>query len=608
MDRLANSHLLAFLALLSLAFLWPIHLAPWPSFVQEYLAGIGLLVAATGVLVFSSQNLRLNKTILIIFTMALLPIVQWAFGLIVDFGGAFVVFIYLMGFGLAIAVGYNWQIRWKSIANRPTAIVNPINSLVTVILICAIISSGLALYQWLDLSYLGALVSNTKQGGGGRVSANLGQANHLGSLVFMGLVAAFYLYHKGSIGRLVLALLAGFLVLALVLCGSRTIWITATLSFIWIVSKRNRVTDIARMLVPMSLCVLWYLLLSLILIPALEYSSNPEQLTSLRPMKLLGRSLIWPQMLDAIRAGEWWGYGWNQTSVAQIAVAHLGDSAVPGSSFSHNLFLDLMLWNGPVLGTVIIGMILYWAWLVASRCHSAGEFYLLWAIGVLAVHSMLEFPFAYAYFLILLGLMVGAVDAMNDATTIRLPYQKWILTPALAGSLYLLVVIGQEYKQLEGGMVDLVRTDLQTDRGIGSGSSDVIFLTHLQDEIRLRNNPPREGMTLLELNQMASVASRSTIPSVLNNYALSLGINHYYSESEKVLKVIFNLYRKFYPNVCHSWKNNLNLYPQLSNVEMIKPLLEYPEYFSKAGWSRFNSLFNEGPCSPNQAPIELAHR
>ena len=313
MNRLTNYCLLSALVLLACSFLMPDHFSPWQSFWQEYLAGIALLVAAIGVLVLSERTRYLHNTTLVVFLVTLIPLAQWALTLIVDFGDAFLIIIYLLAFALAIAVGYNWQQSFYNTDKRSTLIIKPANGLFALILVCAILSSGIALYQWADLSYMGFLIFDTPQQGGGRVFANLAQPNHLGSLLFMGLVASFYFYHGKYIGPVALSMTAGLLVVGLVLCGSRTVWITAIVSLIWILSKRHLVTCVTRLIVPLLMCILWYLLLIVFLIPSLEIFLDPEQLIAIRQAKLLGRSLIWPQMTEAISAGGWWGYGWNQT-------------------------------------------------------------------------------------------------------------------------------------------------------------------------------------------------------------------------------------------------------------------------------------------------------
>jgi hypothetical protein len=599
MNRLTNYCLLSALVLLACTFLMPDHFSPWQSFWQEYLAGIALLVAAIGVLVLSDRTRYLHNTTLVVFLVTLIPLAQWALALIADFGDAFLIIIYLLAFALAIAVGYNWQQASYHTDKRSTLIIKPANSLFTLILVCAILSSGIALYQWADLSYMGFLIFDTPQQGGGRVFANLAQPNHLGSLLFMGLVASFYFYHRKYIGPLALSMTAGLLVVGLVLCGSRTVWITAIVSLIWILSKRHLVKGVVRLIVPLLMCILWYLLLILFLIPSLEMFLDPEQLTAIRQAKLLGRSLIWPQMTEAISAGGWWGYGWNQTSIAQVMVGHLGDTAISRTFYSHNLFLDLILWNGPIIGGAIIAVILYWAWRVSFGCNNSTQFYLLWAIGVLAVHSLLEFPFAYAYFLILLGLMLGVVDAANGSMPTLWVLPKRILIAGLVSSIFVLGIVQQEYRALKIELVEAANADLQKDKAMVTSRKRVIFLSQLERSIVLRTEKPREGMTVNELKQMAAAARRSDVASDLNKYAVSLGINGYYHESEKVLKAIYNLYRGRYASICRRWQIDRDKYPQLRNVELPK-LIQDVAVPSSDARSKFITSLGGGPCSPNQ--------
>ena len=83
------------------------------------------------------------------------------------------------------------------------------------------------------------------------------------------------------------------------------------------------------------------------------------------------RLLAWAVFADAIWLKPWFGYGWNQSAVAQMAAAALNPSVNSVFSFAHNLFLDLVIWCGIPLGLFISVCLLRWFWLRFKAVQTA---------------------------------------------------------------------------------------------------------------------------------------------------------------------------------------------------------------------------------------------
>ena len=143
----------------------------------------------------------------------------------------------------------------------------------------------------------------------------------------------------------------------------------------------------------------------------------------------------------------WFGYGWNQTAAAQIAVAgaHPGDMTF---TYAHNIVLDLLLWNGLPLGILITLACGYWFVTRMLRARNVEAVYAMAALLPFAMHSMVEFPFAYAYFLITAGLLIGIVEASTARRPPITVSTRW-LWPVLAVWAGVGSVIAFEYFQVE---------------------------------------------------------------------------------------------------------------------------------------------------------------
>lgn len=72
-----------------------------------------------------------------------------------------------------------------------------------------------------------------------------------------------------------------------------------------------------------------------------------------------------------------------------------------------------MVWCGIPVGLTLAGLAFWW---FASRlkrsCDPVG-FWMLACVAGLGLHGMVEYPLEYAYFLIPLGLWIGAIDSIQ---------------------------------------------------------------------------------------------------------------------------------------------------------------------------------------------------
>ena len=77
---------------------------------------------------------------------------------------------------------------------------------------------------------------------------------------------------------------------------------------------------------------------------------------------------------------------------------------------AHNLILEMLVWNGVVLGTAIIAYALWWLYQLCKQRGSIESVVALAAVGCVLIHAMFEFPQNYAYFLLPMGFLLGLVQ------------------------------------------------------------------------------------------------------------------------------------------------------------------------------------------------------
>jgi hypothetical protein len=87
----------------------------------------------------------------------------------------------------------------------------------------------------------------------------------------------------------------------------------------------------------------------------------------------------------------------------------VGAVAFPGAqpyTYAHNIILDLMVWCGIPTGILLTGIMVYWLVSRLRALNRPDAIFVMAGLIPIAFHSLLEYPFAYAYFLIAAGLMV----------------------------------------------------------------------------------------------------------------------------------------------------------------------------------------------------------
>ena len=539
--------------LLILAWLIPNHYAPWNAFYNEFFAYVALITLAT-VVVMGRPPVTFPRTASFVFLLALVPPIQFAAGLTYFLGDALMSGFYLAAFAFAITIGLN-----LAKARGPQFV----EGLAWACLVAALISVVLALHQWLGLQQLGIWLIDMRPDG--RPYANLAQPNNFATLACIGLAAALYLRERGHFGRTVLYLLAFLLLVGVAMTRSRMAFFIMVAIAAWILWGRKKFglkcTTIEVVAGLAMFVLLWsgWATLS-------EWLYLTVDSTSARLGALGGavRLVLWQQMIDALSRQPWFGYGWNQVSVAQVAVAADHPNTV-FAEFSHNFVLDLLIWNGVIVGGAVLAAAGWWLLTRMRGVSSLESWFALLVILVVGTHSLFEFPHAYAYFLLPIGLCIGIVD-LPHATNARLP--RWAFAMATVLGITMLAWVFLEYRRIEEDYRLMRYETAKIERRIPqSKAPDVVMLTQLREYIRFARTEAREEMSEAELEWMRKVAHRYAYSPALFRYALALGINNRPLVAGLELRRLKQLYPgQFNEEVQPGWEALAKLYPQLMHV------------------------------------------
>ena len=534
------------------------HYRPWVNFHSESLAfaSLGLLVASRCMATTGHSRLT-PKIVLWAFAVMLIPWVQYVFNISLFAGDAVVASLFIYGLAAAMWLGFSYATD----ANDEQSLF-PVFCLLWGV---AIVSASIGLLQWLNLQeFFTVYVVQTDVGE--RAMGNLGQPNQLATLMLIGIASIAWTFEKKRIGATGLIVGVAFLTMALVLSRSRAGMLSALTISIFLLWKSG---SLGTRLRPHHI-FLWILMygLGLFLVPYLQdFLMLGGDIRTMNVTKDDARSTIWKQVSAGISQAPWFGYGWNQTPTAHSA-GSLAVSGVLTYAYAHNIVLDLLAWNGIPLGLLLTGLCAWWFVSRIYRVRQINAVYAMTALLPVIVHSMVEYPYAYSYFLLAAGLMVGIVEAAHlGVQTISLKL-RW-----MAGSLAIWFVLGgymvYEYLMIEKDFVIVRFENLRVGQTpVDYAAPKILLLSHMGAMLDAYRQKPMPRMSSHALDNLRRSSLRFSISTLNLRYAVALGLNGSPAEATRQFAIIRGMYGPRYYQIAVSVMRELQAekYPELSLV------------------------------------------
>ncbi|MDH1812778.1 PglL family O-oligosaccharyltransferase [Comamonas aquatica] len=543
------------------SWLIPNHYSPWSSAWNDAAAITGLLSISICSFFKYKKNIVAPKIFFIFFIVSIASIAtQYSANHIAFLGDAVVAILYLSYWLIAILISKNisefFDISLCSFTSK-------LNIACT---LSAIFSTGIAISQWTGALNLG--IYGAELPPNGRPFGNVAQPNHLCTLCFLGICALFWLHEKQQIGKSGFWVGVLFLLSGMLLSQSRTGWLQIVLLMVWGSIQSLRMSN---RIPPTSLALLggifgagvflWQPLNDLLLLSPGRDLSNQMHPGS--------RLAYWLSMLDALWREPWWGYGWQQVGAAQQNVAIDHPPLTEYFEHSHNLVLDLMLWNGIPLGLVLTALLGFWLYQQIRSYAHPHTGWLLAALMGLGIHGLLEFPLEYAYFLIPAGLLMGGIEASNPQASGR-----WITIPhkVFAGSIVAIAAISimvagewltaeANYRSLRFESASIGEPDTTTE------APNLRLLTQLSAFLAFARTEATPEMSAEQVEWMRQVATRFGYPPVMFRYALAAGFHGHAHQAEITLQRICHIHG---PKRCaeaqEGWLLLQQQYPQLQKI------------------------------------------
>ena len=497
---------------IAIAWLLPYHYMPWVTFhTDATMASALTLVAAWLLWTTRRQKCEWHWPAMLVALCALIPMMQFATGMLSFFGAAWINSAYLVGLLLALLLGARWE---------RAAPGQCLDVLFLAIGAAALVSVYLAFHQLLRLDSLSDFVMRMNPL---RPGANLAQPNQLSTFFILGLLAVAWAFIRQKMTAALAIGIACLFLLGQAVTLSRTGWLNVALMLSAFLCWGALSKSPKKMLVAIGLGI--FFILCLIGVPlvtgTLLYESN--QLSDDR-FSTGARPLAWQILTDAALRQPLWGYGWGQVAAAHFNVALTHPEIGALFHQSHNLFLDLILWNGLPIGLLISALIIWWSIACMRRIDGPSDVVPILFLLSLGVHAMLEYPLHYAYFLLPAGLVAGLV-CVRCRFLPAFSARPWTAIAVLVLATGMLVITMRDYLRVESvfNATLVEKANAGTPRSLSL--PEVLVLTDQREMFRLAQLDPLAKFDKKELSWMRAVVNTTPTNFGINQLATALAYN-----------------------------------------------------------------------------------
>lgn len=509
-----------------LSILNPAFYPPWTSFISEYLSFIALLCLLP---ILSKKNILIPKISLFVLLVSCIPIIQYFLGQVYYIDTAYLSFFYLFSFWLAILVGFNGALKFK----------NSLTYFYGVILLCGLLSSLIAILQWLPITVDSDFLMNTK----GRPFANMAQPNHLSTFLILSLISCVYFFENKIINSKILLCFSIILLLSIALTQSRTAWIVFLFLYLyWLLSYKRDILRLSNKVVILhfTLFIIFSILLPLIKKLLVK---NPTISILDRASSGHERVQIWQQAVEAIKLKPLGGYGWNQSSFAQFDTIQEGFIKHKLTSF-HNIVLDVFVWCGIPLGIFIVVFFTYLLIKFLIKSTNVAQICAISFIFVVLIHALFEYPLFYSYFLLPMGFVFGFILYSFKSDVIKI--HGFLFAFIFIFGVFLSFHIFREYSRIPDNMVAAEAHEMNERRDFVKLPYKKNIFTVFVKRAEWIALYPCTKLDEREIDELSYMVKTYMIYYDLLKFSKLLAYNGYIEQSKQYLNKINYMYNKKY--------------------------------------------------------------
>ena len=436
--RISSAIALLLLALaITLPFLGSHHYLPIPTFHQEWLAGVLGLAAALTLALASNRTWHVPHTAMLPLALVGLLWLQAAVGLDVRFESSLIASLYLVwAFLLMLATRCIADDLGRDRTSELLA-----GALLAGALLLAFTGALQRWAPWLGMPWI--FPSETIKG-------NVAQPNNFADYLWLGIAAACWLVAMRRLHALFLLITLPALIGLSLMSGSRSVYLYTAALTLWLLlcsrarpdGDRRRWLWLAATLPPLLLALQW-------MIGVLDNGSvaTAQRLAAQGSYDPV-RATLWRAALDIFSDHPLLGAGFDSFSrlfFLRIESYPINGVGIP--EHSHNLLTEF----AAEFGVAGLALLAAGCALLARSVRRRIDDATMLAGGillVLGIHSLLEYPLWYAYFLAIAALMIALLDNGQWRLPVA-PRHRVVLGGLCLAGFAVLAGLRSDYKELE---------------------------------------------------------------------------------------------------------------------------------------------------------------
>ena len=453
MPRLTAAHFsLAAIGLMwTLPFLQPYHHFPLTSFYSEWLAlALGLAALAWMASAAFWRSAALPAALIPLLGFMLILLVQHAAGKVAYGGQVLVAVLYIAWAGMLVVLAGGLR---RSLGLEGTCTV-----LAWFLAVGGVVGAVLALLQHYQISDLPQ--SLIFPGRRTQVYGNLAQNNHFAAYSTLALTSLAYLYASRRVHGAVVAAAAPPLLVVIGLSGSRSslLFLAFALALALLYAWRGgsgarRLAGSVVLLVGAFALMQWLPALT-----GLEPAGGAETVSqrlaggegSSSAKSLEFRLQVARESWAMLTQAPWLGVGWGQFpwNDFEYRALHARDIATWPFNHAHNIVLHLLAETGLAGALLVAAAAILWLRGLRHAAIDLSHWWLAALLGVIALHSLVEHPLWYAYFLGMAAVALGLPVTGDFRPRLERAGAPLMAVVAAAGAIYAVAVL-DNYRHFE---------------------------------------------------------------------------------------------------------------------------------------------------------------
>ncbi len=461
---------------------------------------------------------RFQAAHLPIFGMLVAAVLQYFFGVIDFFGVLAIDVALLMGAGVLLCIGDIWQ------RGRDGQVLDYLS---IAFVAAAIASLPIQALQWLGIQLDSAFLMQTPSPR--RPYANLAQPNLLADLYLLAIVGLSWLrYRWGNKNGLTLFLML-CLLWGIAITESKAGFVNVFVLGAWFLlraenSKSRRVQSVlAGVLILFLLMVVLQRDIQSVFISSggvdgggvLQFSSNSSS----------ARLNILSLMFVALQHSPLMGYGMGQGIKTNFVVDDTFGVARGFVSEGHNFFLDMLVWFGYPVGAVISMLFIIVCFRLLKKTSGVLSWHGQAMLLILAIHSLVEFPLHYAFYLFPCALVVGMLGGGGQIQRLALgDVNKYLFTGLFLGLLLVCVIFVRDYSLIEKSYYALRFESRGYQRAETAEPPDIWLLTQMEEHLRFSRASLRKSVEGKELAELERVVMNTPGAYLIHKLALQYAL------------------------------------------------------------------------------------